>query len=696
MKNTELEEFILENVIQYEEVKPLYENLAEILRVTLNKLAKSISSEFFVQVRAKEIASYAEKMIRKKWKKNPDYEMQDMCGSRVILSTTEKINEFQTLVEKHFICLENEDKMTTLALDQFGYLSVHYTIQVKPNSSLLREIINENVEELNLKKIEGKDEKDLDLYSNLKAELQVRTILQHSWSVNAHDSIYKSNINLPNLLVRKFQRIAAILEDVDQGLLDFSNQIQLYESNYGAYMRDDEVENLIKKNLAIYLALKKRGVPKEKLFSLAKEIVKHARYRAKWDLIIDILSNYKDMENLFVFREYGLALIKKHEPEDLQFGHGREMLEKACEIDSQDTDAITILGSTYKKEGKLSEALNYYLEAFKINPRDTYPIGNYFLTYITESKSFDIVKISSPILNQAIQTTKWQISHDINIPWAFYDNGFFNLLLGNVDQALRSYIDGIRFSLEEWMLDTNLNNLTLLESLNVPDTIPVNLVKTLLKLGLFFCFGREDIKKELDSSVINKFPTSVSSAAILAGSVSPIMQPIINKFHDIITKGFENFNGIVISGGLQAGANAIAGEIQELYPNNVETHGYSSSILPRGYTLDPRYSKISQKKIKFDQENVLQYWIDICCADIPSNSIKVLGISGGTIASLEYQMGLLFNASVGLLKDSAGEASKELQDAILYDPEHMKEKKHAVVQSINNDHREIKKFLESS
>ena len=64
--------------------------------------------------------------------------------------------------------------------------------------------------------------------------------------------------------------------------------------------------------------------------------------------------------------------------------------------------------------------------------------------------------------------------------------------------------------------------------------------------------------------------------------------------------------------------------------------------------------------------------------------------------SLEYQLGLLFNVKVGLLKDSAGEASKELQNAILHGPDYIKNKKHPVVQSINNDHGEIKKFLKSS
>ena len=52
-------------------------------------------------------------------------------------------------------------------------------------------------------------------YTNLKIEIQIRSILQHGWAEIEHDLGYKGAKGIPDEFKRDFNRISALLETAD-------------------------------------------------------------------------------------------------------------------------------------------------------------------------------------------------------------------------------------------------------------------------------------------------------------------------------------------------------------------------------------------------------------------------------------------------------------------------------------------------
>jgi putative GTP pyrophosphokinase len=99
------------------------------------------------------------------------------------------------LIRKEFqIDLENSIDKRQQTANEFGYRSLHLVSQI---------------DESRLKLTEYKK------YSEIKFEIQIRSILQHAWAEIEHDLGYKSKSSLPNNTKRSFNRLAALLESAD-------------------------------------------------------------------------------------------------------------------------------------------------------------------------------------------------------------------------------------------------------------------------------------------------------------------------------------------------------------------------------------------------------------------------------------------------------------------------------------------------
>ena len=79
--------------------------------------------------------------------------------------------------------------------DRLGYQSVHYIVELPPNRTCLPEYSR---------------------YSGLKAEIQLRTVLQHAWAEIEHDIQYKSIETIPKEIRRRFTALAGLLEIADR------------------------------------------------------------------------------------------------------------------------------------------------------------------------------------------------------------------------------------------------------------------------------------------------------------------------------------------------------------------------------------------------------------------------------------------------------------------------------------------------
>lgn len=206
-------------------VRPRYEAYAQ----TLENLFKSATRELgptILQSRAKTIASFAEKALRKRHKyHDPVNQLTDLCGARVIVHLAADVAQVSRFIRETFDIDEANslDTAERLQASEFGYRSVHYVVTLRHGPFPFPEISLEVPESV----------------VGLKAEIQVRTIAQHAWADIGHDRIYKGAFQAPPPIARDSARAAALLEDVDDAFSRLVDRIDVYRASYGAYMDAD-------------------------------------------------------------------------------------------------------------------------------------------------------------------------------------------------------------------------------------------------------------------------------------------------------------------------------------------------------------------------------------------------------------------------------------------------------------------------
>lgn len=146
-------------------------------------------------------------------------EITDIVGIRIITYLESEINLISEIIEKEFIIDKNNsiDKRK-LRSDQFGYRSLHYVVSIKEARCALPEY----------KK-----------YENLKAEIQIRSLLQHGWAEIEHGLGYKGEFAIPESYRRDFNRIAALLEAADIEFDRLKSNLRNYENNITEIIKEN-------------------------------------------------------------------------------------------------------------------------------------------------------------------------------------------------------------------------------------------------------------------------------------------------------------------------------------------------------------------------------------------------------------------------------------------------------------------------
>jgi putative GTP pyrophosphokinase len=172
--------------------RPMFERFAGSVRTTLESLISQAEIEYLsVSARVKDPESFAEKINRKGYK-DPQKQMTDIVGLRVIAYIETDVDRICKLITDGFNAHPDKslDKRSELGKDRFGYRSVHYVCDLGQQ----RLALPENAR-----------------YKDLVFEVQVRTVLQHAWAEIHHDRGYKFAGTLPPEFERHLFRQAAIL-----------------------------------------------------------------------------------------------------------------------------------------------------------------------------------------------------------------------------------------------------------------------------------------------------------------------------------------------------------------------------------------------------------------------------------------------------------------------------------------------------
>jgi ppGpp synthetase/RelA/SpoT-type nucleotidyltranferase len=225
----------LESVIdQYEESYALFDEFTGKLWDLLQTLLGPIlDTRFILEARTKKPEDLRRKISQPdKHYDDPLKQVHDLSGLRIILHHHSDASRVIELIKKEF---DVDTEESWYGADQrdperFGYLAeAHLIVNIGNIRSSLQE----------WKK-----------YSSLKAEIQVRTILQHGWDVISHRYDYKAREDIPKETRRRLFRLSALIELADDQIDIFAKEaeeiVQRYERslNRGDMLIEINVDSL--------------------------------------------------------------------------------------------------------------------------------------------------------------------------------------------------------------------------------------------------------------------------------------------------------------------------------------------------------------------------------------------------------------------------------------------------------------------
>jgi ppGpp synthetase/RelA/SpoT-type nucleotidyltranferase len=476
---TEMESEIQKQVEAYCQVKETYEAFADFLGTVLTSSMNKLGISANISTRAKGKPNFVEKMIRKQGKcPDPIHQFTDLCGARIIVDFTNDIEPVCNFIQSYFDIDEanSEDAGRRLGASEFGYRSVHYIVSL--NKDKLASLFDDL--ELNPDPLLNTLPPALYAHSTenacaivilptgpmFKAEIQVRTLLQHAWAVFAHDRVYKSDFNVPDKWKRDTNRIAATLENADNEFARTIEGIESYRTYFGAYMTREERKDEVKildtvfkldpqnRDLAhqiarLALSLEEWNIAddvlrdfvvnweasaKGKIFKTALESCRSIKKSDNVELAFERLEAMRDTVISSILLDYGWAKWKQNEKSGIKY------IDWACELDHRNADARIALGDIHADDVRQQDkSLACYEEAFRVSPTDPRALSRFILSKIAQERNIDFISLVRPILENGILTCRDRANVGVYLPEAFYDMGMFYLLLGNPYESLNAF-----------------------------------------------------------------------------------------------------------------------------------------------------------------------------------------------------------------------------------------------------------------
>ena len=207
----------------YRKQRESFIKLGNVVHDILTNIAKDLGlTVLAVEHRVKEERSLAGKLERKGDGYKSFEDITDILGARVVCFLSDEIDKIGKRVEETFVIdWENSsDKRALIKEDAFGYLSLHYICSLPFGDKWPDEIC-------------GK-----------KFEIQIRTVLQHAWSVIQHDIGYKSDFGVPREINRQFARLAGLLELADDEFVRARDNMVEYTEDIRKRIITDEADGV--------------------------------------------------------------------------------------------------------------------------------------------------------------------------------------------------------------------------------------------------------------------------------------------------------------------------------------------------------------------------------------------------------------------------------------------------------------------
>ena len=303
-----------------------------------------------------------------------------------------------------------------------------------------------------------------------KAEIQVRTLLQHTWAALGHDRIYKGEFAPPERLQRDVNRTAALLEEADEDLARTMRDVDGYMTYYGAYMprerREQERDKLKailphdRRNVQLALKLARLHGSLEEwpeaeatLAPFVRRWERSARGRLVKRLMAAAsgpgdeaararasqqLAQHRDRVMGAVLLDYGRGTWERTK------NTGREYLRLAIALAPDSVAARAALAETFLDSGGTRAALRHYGKAFETEPADPRALSGFVYCRILTDGRLGFLESMRPSLEAGIERCRARARVGVDLPRAYYDAGLFALLLGRPYESLAYYAKAVQ------------------------------------------------------------------------------------------------------------------------------------------------------------------------------------------------------------------------------------------------------------
>ncbi|MFW9973211.1 MAG: tetratricopeptide repeat protein [Candidatus Odinarchaeota archaeon] len=355
------------------------------------------------QWRVKDFDSFFKKIIKnKKHQESPFETIYDILGVRIITFIKSDLELAKEIVQNEFELLEGpDDKSKKLSYKEFGYRSIHYVVKLNQERARLTECSD---------------------YKDLRAEIQIRTIVENAWAEIEHHWNYKpddKDNKMDNILKHRLHGLMAVLELVDQ-------EFDLIRKSFQGKFKSDEINFNIIRDLAQspnlfvdvcnYLSKNKKY---EELVKFSKDAINsNKNFVIAWlNLVIGLLELHEDEKLLGVF-----DTLIKIDPNNTSYYTGKAFayseleeyneallwFDKALNLDPKNTLALVERGVVLDKIGKIKKAMSYFDKALELEPEYSHALLSKGLAldhlrkYDNAIKLFDMVLEKNPINTSAL------------------------------------------------------------------------------------------------------------------------------------------------------------------------------------------------------------------------------------------------------------------------------------------------------
>ena len=185
---------------EIQELLARYRNIEKLVNERLSQIFSGKLSMIHITHRLKTINSIKGKLERKPDLYSSIYDIYDILGFRVICYISDDVDLAAKLIAENFRVdwQRSKDKRKIIDARSFGYTALHYVCSLPDDDS------------------------------NMLFEIQIKTILQHSWAEIEHDLGYKTEIEVPREIRRSFSKAAGLLETADDIFSEIREKLEAY------------------------------------------------------------------------------------------------------------------------------------------------------------------------------------------------------------------------------------------------------------------------------------------------------------------------------------------------------------------------------------------------------------------------------------------------------------------------------------